>query len=521
MLSQRKLFYNARVITLDDQQPRANSLFVSDGMLEAVGTNLTADGKGCERIDLQNGVVVPGLTDAHVHLQSLGRFLEGLQLNRIASPEAVAQLVRRKANEIPPGEWILGRGWDHTKWPRQRFPADTVLNNAAPDHPVLLTRVDGHAVWVNKAARAMAGFTRGANLPEGGAVKGDCVFIDNAMNLITKILPGVSDAALERQIRLGAMTFASRGLTCVHDVCQDARIIRIIKKLVAAGEFPLRCYGLLEYGHADLLREYFTRGPYLSDRYTIRGVKTFIDGAFGSRGAALLEPYADDPSNRGLLLLPAEELGQLANRCRNAGFQLCTHAIGDRGCRVVLDTYATVLGKTKDHRWRIEHAEMVAPEDLQRFRKLGVIPSLQPSHCTSDMPWIEDRIGPERTHFISRLKSFIDLGLKVPGGSDSPIEKGDPLEEFYAAVTRQDHRGYPPGGWHPQEKIMPLQALKMLTLWPAYAAFAEGRRGRLKRGYDADFTVLDQDVTLLTDRRILQTKILMTVIAGEVAFTGF
>ncbi|NOZ08684.1 MAG: amidohydrolase [FCB group bacterium] len=521
MLPQRKLFYNARVITLDGKQPRANSLLVSDGILEAVGENLTTEGSGCERIDLQNGVVVPGLTDAHVHLQSLGRFLEGLQLNEVTSAEIIARLVRRKAIELPPGEWILGRGWDQTKWPGQGFPADEVLTRAAPDHPVMLTRVDGHAVWVNKAARDRAGYIGSMNLPEGGVVKQECVFIDNAMDLITRVLPGTTDAVLERQIRLGAKTFASRGLTGVHDVWQDERIIRIIKKLVDAGEFPLRCYGLLEYSSEDLLKEYFARGPYLSDRYTIRGVKAFIDGAFGSRGAALLEPYADDPQNRGLLLMPAEELKQLALRCREAGFQLCTHAIGDRGCRVVLNTYAAVIGKAKNHRWRIEHAEMVAQEDLRQFQELRVIPSLQPSHCTSDMPWIADRIGPDRTRFISPLKTFIDLGLKIPGGSDSPIEKGDPLEEFYAAVTRQDHQGWPPGGWHPEEKITPLQALKMFTTWAAYAAFADGRRGRLKRGYQADFTVLDQDITVLTDRRILNTKILMTVVAGETVFTRF
>ncbi len=518
MIPMRKLFYNGRILTLDERRPAANSLIVNDGKIEAIGKDLFLPKNTAEPIDLQNNVVVPGLTDAHVHLRSLGQFLEGLQLNSAASAQEVAQQVRQKSSVIPPGVWILGRGWDQTKWPGKFFPRDDLLNTAAPGHPVLLTRIDGHAVWVNRAARERAGYHQGMTLPHGGDVKGECIFVDNAINLITAVLPAASDETVERQIRLGARTFVSRGLTSIHDVWQDERIIRIIKKLVDAGEFPLRCYGMLEYNNADLLEEFFANGPYQSERYTIRAVKAFIDGAFGSRGAALLEPYADDPGNRGLLLLPPEELRQLARRCRNAGFQLCTHAIGDRGCRTVLDVYSDVLDKSVDHRWRIEHAEMVADEDIPRFNELGVIPSLQPSHCTSDMPWIEERLGQERIRSISRFKTFIDQGLKIPAGSDCPIEKGDPLWEFYAAVTRQDHRGNPPGGWQPTEKTTRLQALKMLTIWAAYAGFSEQHRGRLSAGYDADFTVLDGDITTCDDQEILDTKVLMTVVAGGAVY---
>ncbi|MBC8479035.1 MAG: amidohydrolase [FCB group bacterium] len=512
------LFFNARIITLDTQQPTADSMLVQDGKILAVGCKLTA--AGAEKIDLKQATVVPGLTDAHVHLQGFGRYLEGLQLSNKTSAEQIADLVIEKSGNIPTGEWITGRGWDQSEWTVKKFPISQILNTLVPDHPVMLTRLDGHAVWVNAKAMEVSGFTSASAVPEGGDIVNDCIFIDNAINIIKAAIPDVTDETIERQIKLGADTFVSRGLTCIHDVWQSERIIRLIKKLIDAGEFPLRCYGMLAYNKPPLLENYLKSGHYTSPRLTIRAVKTFIDGAMGSRGAAMLEPYSDEPDNRGLFLMPEEEFEDLAIRCRDGGFQLNTHAIGDRANRLVLDVYSRVLKGVQNHRWRIEHAQMLHDDDIPRFRKEGIMPSMQPTHCTTDMRWLKVAIGEHRTHEISRFKTLIDSGVKIPGGSDCPIETGDPIYEYYSAVTRQDHKGWPDSGWHPEERVDPLDALKMLTTWAAYAGFSEKSQGKLKPGYLADFTVLDRDLVQQSGKAILETVVLKTVVNGEVVYSA-
>ena len=267
---------------------------------------------------------------------------------------------------------------------------------------------------------------------------------------------------------------------------------------------------MLGSAFSNLLNEYFKNGHYNSELYTIRSAKAFIDGALGSRGAALFEPYSDDEHNCGLILISHDEFNELATNCKKAGFQLCTHAIGDKGNSMVIDTYSKTMKNISDHRWRIEHAQMVRDEDISKFYKNGIVPSMQPSHCTSDMRWMKDRLGEHRIHRISRWKSFIDSGCKIPGGSDCPIEEGNPLFEYYAAVTRKDHRGYPNTGWQPQECISRLDALKMLTSWGAYGEFAEHRRGKIKIGFDADFTVLSDNILTCDFDKILKTKRVLT-----------
>jgi predicted amidohydrolase YtcJ len=275
---------------------------------------------------------------------------------------------------------------------------------------------------------------------------------------------------------------------------------------------------MLASSDSGLIDSFFKAGYYKSELYTIRAVKAFIDGALGSRGAALLEPYSDDHCNCGLILISHEEFTELAQRCRDANFQLCTHAIGDRGNKMVLDIYANTIKNTSNHRWRIEHAQMVTDKDLHRFAEHQILPSMQPSHCTSDMRWIDERIGEKRSPRISRWKSFTDLGLPVPGGSDCPIEDGEPLFEYYAAVTRQDHKGWPKNGWQSQEKLNRMDALKMFTTWAAYGEFSELKRGRIKIGYDADFTILSNDITMCEPQDILKSKILGTVVNGTFVY---
>ena len=280
--------------------------------------------------------------------------------------------------------------------------------------------------------------------------------------------------------------------------------------------FPIRCYGMLASNDDDLLDEYFNNGHYCSDYYTIRSVKAFIDGALGSRGAALHDPYCDDSNNCGLILISNQKFSKLVKQCFDNNFQLNTHAIGDRGNDYVLNHYASVLNRNNDKRWRIEHAQMVADYDVIRFKKSNILPSMQPSHCTSDMRWLPERIGKHRLKLISRWQTFIDAGLKIPGGSDCPIETGNPLFEFYAAITRQDHNGYPNNGFQPQEKINRLNALKMFTSWAAFGGFDEHKKGKIDIGFDADLTILDNDILSIDSKNILHTKILYTIINGNI-----
>jgi predicted amidohydrolase YtcJ len=294
--------------------------------------------------------------------------------------------------------------------------------------------------------------------------------------------------------------------------------VKVLQQLSEAGKLPIRIYGMLGSSHPKLLKHFFKKGIFRSEKYNIRSVKAFIDGALGSRGAALLEPYCDDILNCGLILISDKDFKKLAQKCQDAGFQLCTHAIGDRGNKMVLDIYSEFTKELNNHRWRIEHAQMICDEDIPQFAKAGIVPSMQPSHCTSDMPWLHDRLGSNRLHRISRWQSFIDAGCKIPGGSDCPIEEGNPIFEYYAAVTRKNHNGTPNDGWQKHEAVGRIDALKMFTTWAAYGEFAEHRRGKIRPGFDADLTFLNQDITECPEKEILKTEVLGTMVAGEFIF---
>ena len=306
------------------------------------------------------------------------------------------------------------------------------------------------------------------------------------------------------------------GITGVHDAWQDRTTVEAIIELINENKFPIRCYGMLSGNDRQLLNEFFKKGHYHNDYLTIRSVKAFIDGALGSRGAALHEPYCDDQHNCGLILISKEEFANLAKLCYKNNFQLNTHAIGDRGNDYALTHYANTVGKNNDCRWRIEHAQMVGDSDIMRFKEFNILPSMQPSHCTSDMKWLPERIGEHRLNLISRWQSFINAGLKIPGGSDCPIETGNPLFEFYAAVTRQDHKGWPKEGFQSQEKVNRKNALKMFTTWAAFGGFDENRRGKIKEGFDADLTIIDNNILSVDPKDIIKSKILYTIINGEI-----
>jgi predicted amidohydrolase YtcJ len=519
------------VVTLEESRPRASAVAIRAGRIVAVGDVREVApflGPRTRRLDLAGRLVVPGFTDAHAHVEGLGRSLEVLDLVGTESLGAVQRQVTRASSALPPGEWLEGRGWDQNDWPEARFPSAGDLDGVVTDRPVWLTRVDGHAGWANSLALARAGVTSSTEDPVGGRLIRDPqgrptgVLIDAAMELVEARIPRPGAEVRRRRLQRGLAACAAAGITSIHDAGVDLETIRLYKELLAEDRLPIRVYAML-MGPEGFL----AAGPGLrpevglgDGRLTVRAVKLLADGALGSRGALLLEPYADEPARRGLLTLEPSQLQAVLERALTQGFQVATHAIGDGANRRVLDAYEKAFrGRSgAAYRFRIEHAQVVTAPDVVRFGSLGVIPSVQPTHCTSDMYWAGDRLGRDRLHDAYRWRSFLDLGLPVPAGSDAPVESVAVIPGLYAAVTRQDAKGWPPGGFEPQERVSLHEALQMFTRNAAYAAFEEKERGSIAPGKRADLTVLDQDLTRLPPERWLSTKVTLTLVGGRPVF---
>ena len=525
------ILYNARIYTVDENRPTAEAMAVRDGRVLFTGSLRGAEalaGERTERIDLQGATVVPGMVDAHVHLMGLGSALRNIDLVGTRSYDEIIRLVVDRARSAPKGEWIQGRGWDQNDWGDTRFPTHEALSRAVPDHPVYLTRVDGHAALVNAMAMEQAGLTVAMTDPAGGRIIRDDagnatgVLIDRAQGLVAQAIPEPS-AHEQRQALLAAIAEANRwGLTGIHDAGVDAESIDLYESVAREGGYNIRNYVMIASDDATLQR-YFTRGPQAAlfdGRLWLRAIKISADGALGSRGAALLEPYSDDPGNTGLLITPFERIEAVAVRALREGFQVNVHAIGDRANRVVLDAFEVALREvpTADHRFRVEHAQIIHSQDLPRFAQLDVIPSMQGSHQTSDMYWAIDRLGWTRVQGAYAWRSLLNTGVVIPNGSDFPVESPNPLISFKAFVTRQDANGWPAGGWFPDERTTRAEALKSMTLWPAYGAFMEDVSGSLTPGKYADFVVLDQDIMTIAPERILDARVLMTVLGGTVVY---
>jgi predicted amidohydrolase YtcJ len=525
------ILYNARIHTVDENRPTGEAMAIRDGMVLFVGSRRGAEalaGERTERVDLQGATVIPGMVDAHVHLMGLGAALRNIDLVGTRSYDEVIQLVVARAQSTPKGEWIQGRGWDQNDWGDTRFPTHEALSRTVPDHPVYLTRVDGHAALVNAKAMELAGLTAATEDPSGGRILREVggaatgVLIDRAQGLVARAIPEPS-VHEQRQALLAAIAEANRwGLTGIHDAGVGAESIDLYESVAREGAYTIRNYVMIASDDATLQR-YFSRGPQTAlydGRLWIRAIKISADGALGSRGAALIEPYSDDPGNTGLLITPFARIEEVAVRALRQGFQVNVHAIGDRANRVTLDAFAAALQEvpTADHRFRIEHAQIIHFQDLPRFAQLDVIPSMQGSHQTSDMYWAIDRLGWTRVQGAYAWRSLLNTGVVIPNGSDFPVESPNPLISFKAFVTRQDANGWPAGGWVPDERTTRMEALKSMTLWPAYAAFMEGVSGSLTPGKYADFVVLDQDIMTIAAERILDTRVLMTVLGGTVVY---
>lgn len=523
---------HARIYTVDRAHPMAAAMAVRAGRVMFVGSEREARllaGPATRVLDMGGATVVPGITDAHAHLLGLGEMLRNVDLVGAASYDEVVARTVARAKTAAPGTWIYGRGWDQNRWPGHQFPTHDALSRAIPDHPVVLERVDGHALVANTRAMQLAGVTRATPDPSGGKIVRDAageptgVFVDNAEDIIGHAEPPLPDAE-RREAILAAVKECNRwGLTGIHDPGVGRRTIEIYEDLAKRGEFTLRNYVMVADDSAAEAY-YFAKGPQ-SDLYDshlwIRAVKLYADGALGSRGAALLSPYSDDPGNSGLLVSTPDHLREVAIRALRAGFQVATHAIGDRGNRNVLDAYEAALREvpTTDHRFRVEHAQVVDQADIPRFAALGVIPSMQAVHATSDMYWAADRVGPSRILGGYAWRSLLNTGVVIPNGSDFPVERVNPLYSFHAAITRQDERDWPPGGWHPEQRMTREEALASITIWPAYAGFQERELGSLTPGKLADFTILDRDIMTVPDAEILSTQVIATYIGGRAVYS--
>jgi len=512
----------ARIYTVDPNRPAASAIAVKGGRILAVGDSVEPHiGSRTRVIEARGRTLVPGFIDSHGHMEGLGLSLETLDLRHTSSAQEVAALVAKAAGATPRSEWIRGRSWDQTRWPDKAFPNAAILDRAAPDHPVYLTRVDGHAGWANSKALAIAGVTAATPDPSGGKIIRDNegrptgVLIDRAQGLVTHKIPPSTPEQIERRLERAARECARLGLTTVHDAGAGAQVIEAYRKLIAVGRLPVRIYAMIG-GEGDLWRRYLERGPEIGERLTVRSIKLVADGALGSRGAALLAPYSDEPGNTGLEILTREDIERVARAALARGFQVNTHAIGDRANRTVLDAYAALLQGPNDRRFRIEHAQVIAPADFARFRQCSVVASMQATHATSDMRWAEARLGQERAAGAYAWQTLLRHGVRIANGSDFPVEDPNPLPGFYASITRQDAAGHPGGGWFPEQRMTREEALRSWTLEGAWAAFEESTKGSLTTGKLADFILLSHNIMEVPPSQILKARVVLTVLGGEI-----
>lgn len=527
------ILHNARVYTVDAKHSVAEAVAIAGDRIARVGRAaeiLALKGSSTRVIDLAGATVVPGLHDAHGHFAALGAGIQNLELRGTRSYEEVVGIVRRRVAAARPGEWILGRNWDQNDWADTAWPTSEILSAASPDNPVYLTRVDGHAGLANQTAMKLAALDRRTADPPGGRIIRDAdgeptgVLIDTAQAIITSRIPRVGRPQLEDQILLADRETRRLGITTVHDAGTDEDAVEVYKSLIDAGRLRTRLYVMLR-GPISALMPLLEKGPvssYGNHHLAVRAVKVVADGALGSRGAALLEPYSDEAGTDGLLTTPPDEVYAQMLAASKAGFQTAVHAIGDRGNRLVMDIVERVQREvpgSRALRMRIEHAQILDAVEIPRFARLGVIASMQPAHATSDMPWAAARIGDSRIEEGAYVwRTLLDSGAVIASGSDFPVEETNPMLGLYAAITRQTPAGRPPGGWTPAQRMTREEALASFTRHAAYASHAETQTGSIEVGKLADLVVLSKDIMRVPPREILTTTVRMTIVGGAVVY---
>jgi predicted amidohydrolase YtcJ len=528
------LFLHGNVYTVDQKQPRAQAVGVKADRIVFVGSNAEAEKFRSEEtrmIDLHGATVTPGFTDSHCHIFGIGERELTLNLEGTNTLDDFLAKVQERVAKTERGQWITGRGWIETFWKPSQFPSRHDLDKIAPDRPVFLERADGHASIANSAALKIAGVTRHTVNPFGGEILKDKndeptgMLLDNAMDLVASKIPKPTDAQRGKALLVGVEREIALGWCEIQNAGSELGDQAIMRRAFAANKIKLRIYNAA-FGPGPAAKELLENGPTLNafgHRFTQRTIKVIFDGALGSRGAALLAPYSDRPDTAGYLTQKPEELRPMFKEALRHGIQVEPHAIGDRANRLILDLYEEAM---KDFladkyaavspRWRVEHAQILSEQDIPRFGKLGVIASMQPSHAISDLFFAPARLGLERLRGAYAWKGLLSSGAIICGGSDAPIERGEPMIEFYAAVGRKSIKGEQNEGWHPEQAVSREEALKMFTISAAYAAFEEKDKGSIEPGKLADLTILDRDIMKIPAPEILQTRCVMTVIGGEV-----
>ena len=529
------LLFNGNVYMVNEKQPHAEAIAVKQGRIVFVGSDEAAKKFHAKRtIDLHEHTVVPGLTDSHCHIFGIGERELSLNLEGTNTLEDFLAKVKDRVAKTEKGKWITGRGWIETFWRPPRFPTRQELDSVAADHPLFLTRADGHAAIANSAALKIAKIDKNTPNPFGGEILKDKItgeptgmLLDRAQELVAKNIPPSTAAEREQALLTGINREIGLGWCEIQNAGSHKDDVDLIKKVYADGKAKIRFINCV-YGPGEDAQNFLKEGATLNGfnhHFTQRTIKVIFDGALGSRGAALLKPYNDAPDTSGYLTAKPEELRPMFEEALRRGIQVETHAIGDRANRQILDLYEAAFKvvppdqrRIKEPRWRVEHAQIVDPADIPRFAKLGVIPSMQPSHAISDLFFAPARLGMDRLADAYAWQSFLKSGSIICGGSDAPVERGEPMIEFYAAVSRKSIKGESGDGWHPEQAVSREQALKMFTIWPAYAAFEEKEKGSVEVGKLADFTVLSQDIMKIPEPEILKTRVEMTIIGGEIVY---
>lgn len=512
------LMVNATIYTVDNDFSLAEAMAVKNGKIIATGTSeeMQQNYSAEKIVDAQGKTILPGLIDAHAHFYGLGLQQQKVDVSGTKSFQEVVQRIVdfQEKNQV---SYITGRGWDQNDWEVKEFPNKQVLDSLFPETPVAITRIDGHALLANQKALDLAGITAETSISGGKIEKKDGkltgILIDNAMEMVYKSIPKPSREESITALKQAQEICLGYGLTTVDDAGLEKETIQLMDSLQKSGDLKIRIYAMA-IAIPKNVDYYLKNGPVKTDRLHVRSFKIYADGALGSRGAVLKKPYSDKPHHFGTMLIGIDEFKQLAGRIHKSKFQVNTHAIGDSANAVVLRTYDSLLTKNQDRRWRVEHAQIIDEGDFHYFSK-NIIPSVQPTHATSDMYWAEDRLGPKRIKNAYAFDKLLEQAGIVALGTDFPVEKVSPFLTFYAAVSRQDMNGFPPEGFQPENALSRKETLKGMTIWAAYANFEEKEKGSLEPGKNADFVILDQDIMNVKVSKIPETQVLATYIAGE------
>lgn len=511
--------YNARIYTVNAGFEVVEAMAIKDGKILALGKSeeIKAQYPVKEMLDGEGKAIYPGFIDAHAHFFGYAQSLNNANLTEAKSWEEVLARLQEFARTHPEG-WLTGRGWDQNDWPGKQFPTKEKLDELFPDRPVLLTRIDGHAAIANQKALEAAGITKAYELTGGEIVEKDGkitgLLIDNAVDLVNSKVPALTDAQMKTLLLQAQENCFAVGLTTIDDCGLDYEAVEGIEQLQKNSDLKMRFYVML----SDSEKNYdylIKRGAIKTDRLNVRSFKVYGDGALGSRGACLLHPYSDMPNKKGFLLSDLVHFEKVAKKINEHNFQMCTHAIGDSANRAILKIYNQVLGPNNDKRWRIEHAQVVAPEDFELFGKAKIVPSVQPTHATSDMYWAQDRLGKDRIKGAYAYKQLLQQNGWLPLGTDFPVEQINPMLTFYAATVRKDAAGWPAAGFQVENALTPEETLRGMTIWAAKANFEEKEKGSLEVGKFADFVLMENDLLKANAKQILENKVIRTYINGE------